>query len=607
MTLDSSHAEVKDEFVIRCLTGYCGGTLATARPRLLSWARVFDAFTRSQPLSSMTIGMDHHGVTRQLSVKSTGLAHLTTSNDSYFVPVNKLPLNLTPSQRLHLRKAQLNSTISKFKQPRIEFESPHDEIDDDIPFFNVPLSQPLVLLAQREKLTFANSLRTSELTRTSVMSSDSTDSFFNKSVRTSTSTNSFLSQHDIHDLNSSTDALELTLAFSNSDTVQMAEELSLKKLMLSTICEPIPSPSAYKKNDTADKEINTSSAKNTSSLRLPWLPPKKHHDAAKHRRQSDDIIHRALSQELRLVQHHVNKVQQEARLRLKDEPIWESILPHDVASHEKYTRSVATARVRNMCWRGLPALVSSQVRWLQIGSSAKLTSPAARKLLEAATSVNWPLAERIHQDVVNTYPEVRMFQRQETIELLKHIVIAFLLHKGKSPDQYYFTGLSNVAALLLHSFNNPAMVVMALTNIYDSPTMQGLFLVRSGHGGSPILTAIDTCLRTANPRLHTHFKVVGLHPSEYLPSLLLSIFTGSLTFELSNRLLDIWIFEKDSFLERCVVALLSKVSHKLYGSKPEVLAVLGESSRYTRNSSTDVYRYLNVGYDHEFVESIRAI
>ena len=52
---------------------------------------------------------------RSLSVSSNTLNRLVNSQEAFVVPVNKTPANLTPSQRLKMRKSQLNIAISQYK------------------------------------------------------------------------------------------------------------------------------------------------------------------------------------------------------------------------------------------------------------------------------------------------------------------------------------------------------------------------------------------------------------------------------------------------------------------------------------------------------------
>lgn len=139
---------------------------------------------------------------RSSSISSTSSNKSSNSQEgsSYIVCVNKTPLNLTPSQRLKLRKAQLTNSISKFKehpqqrdlsqqhQQGPEYgEDDEDDVDDNICMFNVPLSQSLTSISQREKYIYTNNDRKLSLTTDSTRSSSiiSHTSFTDSSSMTS--------------------------------------------------------------------------------------------------------------------------------------------------------------------------------------------------------------------------------------------------------------------------------------------------------------------------------------------------------------------------------------------------------------------------------------
>ncbi|CAH2354482.1 hypothetical protein CLIB1423_17S00166 [[Candida] railenensis] len=236
---------------------------------------------------------------RSSSITSTTSNVSNKSNNSqessYIVSVNKTPSNLTPSQRLKLRKTQLNDSISKFKdysnvvqqqqqqqqkhqqiieqsrqtqrqhqtrnhqQPRRQNgnssdsfpfstgnvdEDDDEDIDSEICMFNVPISQPLSAISQRERYTYTNNDRklslttdstrsSSILSHTSLTDTGSITSYEDDLTRTANT--SFSSSYiNMEDLKLSQDAEQLTLLFNKNDYVQINEESRQKQKMLNS-------------------------------------------------------------------------------------------------------------------------------------------------------------------------------------------------------------------------------------------------------------------------------------------------------------------------------------------------------------------------------------
>ena len=164
---------------------------------------------------------------RSPSISSNNSNHSTTSSSQaqFVILLDKTPQNLTPTQRLQLRKLQLNNSISKFKSDDTNISLPVNRsihqskslsrtanrannvdvvIDDqdeeidvaDVQFlmalFNAPLSQQFTSISHREKFLFDNTERKSSLTN-----SDSTRS------------SSILSQDSFNETSSSVSDLSL--------------------------------------------------------------------------------------------------------------------------------------------------------------------------------------------------------------------------------------------------------------------------------------------------------------------------------------------------------------------------------------------------------------
>lgn len=684
-------------------------------------------------------------VGRSLSTHSNGSKTSNNSNNStdskYFIHVNKTPTNLTPSQRLKLRKDQLNSSITQFKldqfpvnpvikskPPVYKYDSDDDEdleIDNTMAIFNVPISQPLTSIANNEKFTFTNSdrkfsLHTDSTRASSILSHESTNdteaSFdyeafnsrdFNK-TNSVISNSSFLSQSEINDLASSTDALELTLLFNQNDFTQINEEARQKRTMLANFKKinqslpqnlnqistttshsappkfPPPSPLRFTKSvsnihsrpEPVKHSLTYSGAgastQYVSYTRHTWLPPKSPQDKVKHQKQSESIISKAMLDEN---QRHMKKLAHLHKLKAmkeKDAKIWESeILPNGSSRTSKsYQDKIKTSHVKHMYWRGLPDTLRSKIWWRQIGNSINLNELTAevyfnkyhsfKELISQYNAllrdnegsnlsvqlkqfVNYnpniielkKFYDRLNQDLMDTYPEIDYFQNRDTIEMLTEIIVSFIIYMNETINKfkfnsgnfknfiasYYFTGLNNLTAMMFFTYKNSYMTFTSLCNMFTKNNLLNILITHQMESHKLSKSILESLLydkfinkfekkfqKDLN-RLYTHFKIIQLKPIDYLPNLLLSLFTNLFNFELSCHTFDIWVFENDEFLIKCLLGLFNQISHKLFGSKQEILNLIGENNRSLLNqdvsTSQDFYRYLNVGYEYEFIESVQ--
>lgn len=699
-------------------------------------------------------------------------------NSQYIVHVNKTPNNLTPSQRLKLRKDQLNDSIAKFKHPapirksELQYckedndddEIDEEEIDEDMSFafFNVPISQPLTSLANKEKFTFANNDRkfsfttATDSTRTSsILSHDSfvdTESSCDHEIMTMNnkdkvyqntnslhSTSSFLSQQDINELRLSQDALELTLLFNQTESIQINEESRQKRKLLSSFKRlnqsvppsphaesflslvsnsnqlpqqpPPPLPVASFSNQKSLKStrsVNDLKSPNNKPMRLSlksssnpslplttksppksqpqspsqytsftrptWLPPKSSKDKMKHQRESETLLNHAIVSENKRQMQISSNLNKLNKLKQIDLFKWENeILPNGSTIKTKdYRNQIKTKAVKEMYWRGLPPSLRSRIWWQQIGNSINLTPSIAKNYWEKynmfksqVNSFNQLLIDhnledsdlstisslpseinnyinsnpsiieftQLHQKVVNdlfdTFPDVNFFQNSDVMELLEQTIVSFVIYMSETINKvnftktnkiitnYYFTGLNNLAALLYYNYSDVYMSFTSLCNMFTHNQLMNILITHQMESielnktilcdlfGDLFMNKFEAVFQKRLNRLSCHFKIIGLSSVEYLPNLLVSLFANLFNFELSSHIFDVWVFESDEFLIKVLLGLLSKISHKLFGTKQEIIDLLGEQNRKIHNKDKDVYKYINVGYDYEFMDLVR--
>lgn len=102
------------------------------------------------------------------------------------------------------------------------------------------------------------------------------------------------------------------------------------------------------------------------------------------------------------------------------------------------------------------------------------------------------------------------------------------------------------------------------------------------------------------PNLHAHLTLptLALHPSEYLDRMFQSLFCSQkFGMDIASRIWDIYVFEGDKALVRAAVGTLAKLEGRLYGSREEILDVLGSA----------VHGRWELGPEDEFVQLVRDI
>lgn len=675
----------------------------------------------------------------------------------YVVQLDKTPLNLTPSQRLKLRKLQLNNSISNFNLPQkdsgkcfMDEESDDDEeIGEYDCVFNVPFSQPLSTLSQREKFTFDNSDRkslTTDSTRSSsILSHESfaetssivscncgdNNGITSSNCYTDSSRSKSLNTLSMGDLNMSKDAQDLTLLFNRNETFQINEESRQMRKMLNNL-KRIPKSMPSTPIEGSFSDLSISGKNNSSELQLQpnprllcqrsksqptvpmstkerkhqsapskyytftrptWLPPKSSYDRMKHQKESEDIIYRALQKEAHERNYKLKQLEKIKRLRKKDVEVWKTL---NFGDDEILGKTKNSRKVQEMYWRGILENIRSRIWQKQIGNTLnlhekncdayfdkfdsifikkvdkldsllrsnaqcmvaleqlvgksggkELYSEIKNAEINSSKDINMflkanqnmisikALYDRVSHDLLDTYPEIKYFQNHDVLLTLTRIIISFIIYLNETREKieineqtlgelntnYYFSGLNTLAAILYYHKKNSYATFISLANIYERkfPKLLLSYKAQTDITNKQLINNelcesfmknFESSFKTNLNRLSTHFDVIGLKSLEFVPEILSGVFSNLFNFELSCQIMDIYVFEDTSFLVKCLLALLKQTSFKLFGTKQEVLDLLGEKNRENLNSqesNNDTYRYLNVGYDYQFVQTVKEM
>lgn len=301
----------------------------------------------------------------------------------YVIQLNKTPSNLTPSQRLKLRKSNINHSISQLKTDEtliinkvktntvpIIIDNRDEEVDDSL--FNVPFSQQLVALSQREKLIFDNQPRNYSFISNSTRAS----SIFSKHSYDDDSMSSLgIDDYDCCNAKSppvltkgfnsiSKDAQELTLLFNKDETMQISEESFQKRKLLAEFAKmdmpstpgllqyssdpngpvPIPDPVHFNKYHSFTRPL--------------WLPPKATPEKQKHHRQSQDLIQNAILEESKVQHKRLQDIKKLNKQRVKDVKAWENSF-----LVKKNYQDVNWNKLKDLSWKGISSKIRGTVWW----------------------------------------------------------------------------------------------------------------------------------------------------------------------------------------------------------------------------------------------------
>lgn len=249
--------------------------------------------------------------------------------------------------------------------------------------------------------------------------------------------------------------------------------------------------------------------------------------------------------------------------------------------------------------------------------------------------------DQLANDLLDTFPDLNFFQGFDVIQKLTRVIISFVLYlydtQSTGSDRvsdYYFPAFNNLVAVFFYQYRNSYKTFAQICQLYTRRLPQLLLsyqvaqnhvdnasdaaaaelarvalLVVSDSLHDYFLTKYELLMNRNCNRLYTHFKVVGLHPLDYLPELVIGLFSNMYNFELTCHVLDVFLFEEDDVIVKLVLGLFQQISYKLFGSKREILQLLrgGATGSRSVEDSRNLYRYFNVGYEHEFIERVKGI
>lgn len=412
-------------------------------------------------------------------------------------------------------------------------------------------------------------------------------------------------------------------------------------------------------SDKNNKKVHPSKEKYDclSVTRQLNLPPKDHAELAKHQQDYENLMQTQINKEKEKMKKYYEKQEILKHRNDYDYKIWKMIC-------EKYDFLICLPSTRELWWRGIPrkqGLRASIWRRQLVGKKIKIdltkflkeahiiidkacdykttTSQLGQKKFEKEN------ADRMHEirhvedyskQIQKCFPDMIMFQLGSTFESVLSIAIAFDIAKTKEIYRLQLSVIETnrilrLICLLLKNLESEELAFHSLIDILlkklphtlltmvDIPKSLKKELEEESNIRSEEMTYLkdikdqfDRFLLTTSPNIYNHFVQHDMNTLIILQSTIATMFTNLLNMEVLERIFDIYIFEGDSFLLRCLLALIKKISYKLFGSAEETFHYLGDSSLDDLNSIDGKniltgYEYLDVGEAEDFIRDVRKI
>ncbi|KAL8770748.1 MAG: hypothetical protein Q9209_003615 [Squamulea sp. 1 TL-2023] len=333
--------------------------------------------------------------------------------------------------------------------------------------------------------------------------------------------------------------------------------------------------------------ISKEKEKVLSRTRPSWLPPKDQKEEKKHLKEYQRMMESSLEAERK-------KAAQAAVQRCAEDDtqntllhIWEE---HVLPNWDQATRE---PRTRELWWRGVAPRSRARVWQKAIGNELTLSEDTYTKALERAKDTEDRIAasrgdeppkekawfDAIRRDASITFPDVKVFQRGGPLhDGLVDVLMAYSMYRS---DVGYSYGTHLLAALLLLTLPSAYTTFIALANLLNRPLTLA-FLTGNPASCAKAYSLVFALLEHQYPRLHTHLfsadQGLNVHPHDLFEPMMRTLFLGpgdGLGVEAASRVWDVMLFDGDAAVVRTVVGVMGWLEGRLYGSREEVLGVLG--------------------------------
>ncbi|KAL8931943.1 MAG: hypothetical protein Q9211_006632 [Gyalolechia sp. 1 TL-2023] len=326
-----------------------------------------------------------------------------------------------------------------------------------------------------------------------------------------------------------------------------------------------------------------------SRTRPSWLPPKDQKEEKKHLKEYQRMMELSLEAERKKAARAAVQKCSEDDSKVALLRIWEE---HVLPNWDQATRE---PRTRELWWRGIAPRSRAEVWQKAVGNNLALTEVTYTKALQRAKEVQARIAssrdvepakekawfDAIRRDVDTihmTFPELQIFRSGGPLyDGLVDVLMAYSMYRS---DVGYSHGSHLFAALLFLTLPSAHATFTTLANLLNRP-LPLAFLTGDPTACAKAYSLVFALLEHKYPRLHAHLfspDALNIHPHEIFEPILRTLFLGpggGLGIEAASRVWDVMVFDGDAAVVRTVVGVMGWLEARLFGSREEVMAVLG--------------------------------
>lgn len=381
-----------------------------------------------------------------------------------------------------------------------------------------------------------------------------------------------------------------------------------------------------------------------SSTRPVNLPPKTMYEMLKHEKDYQNILEAEIYNEKEKLREYQSKKKLLLAQSEKDDKLWLKVI-------NNYDVLIKLPQTRELWWRDLPEKYRGKIWKKQLIGKKKIIIEIAvmKKALSEASSIlneacnfksikdelikrkkgkenpalleDIQFIEKCSEKLQYSFPEMRCFQYGENFDLILQVLIAFkvLASQNEKLKSIDISKAINLVCIFSYVFDDSLTILNCLVFLLSKklpnfmlssdesqipPTLlKDLEIqqskIQSSYFGD-IKDQFDKYLLQLVPRLYNHFIQRDINSLKIVQGLACCLFSNQLSFDVVLRIMDIYLFEGDILLLRASLALLKKISFKLYGSKEEVYTLM-------KVDGLDNSDYLEVGEVDEFIKDIRDV
>lgn len=199
--------------------------------------------------------------------------------------------------------------------------------------------------------------------------------------------------------------------------------------------------------------------------------------------------------------------------------------------------------------------------------------------------------EKISCLIQISFPDIGNFQYGETFDSILKICLAFNQLKSQFDSLKLIScdKLVNIICVLFYVQKSEILTLESLLTLIQKKLLYSLLTtndipdslteqlkMNSNEYLLDIKHQVDKFLLNMTPRLYNHFIQQDVNTLKIIQSVISTLFTKQLNLDVVLRIFDIYLFEGDSFLLRCILALLKKLNWKLFGSRDDIYQLLGD-------------------------------